>query len=151
MTTATSLAGRHRLDLIGVAALGRARQIVDQALGPGFGLLDAERLDHRADQRLIVDVAGRADAHPALPFWISEILVARDRGRVGPVLGVHDAAQTLAEAEPLALRMAQVGRNALLQDRRGYGLQDARLVGAPQPAGVDRDQHVGRAVQRPRP
>ena len=42
--------------------------------------------------------------------------------------------------------MAQLGRDALLQHRRGHRLQDARLVGAPQPAGVDRDQHVGRAV-----
>ena len=80
------------------------------------------------------------------PFGVGEVLVAGDLARIDPVLGVHDAARALAEPEPLAFRMAQLGRNGPLQHLRGYRLQDARLIGAPQPAGVDRDQHVGRAV-----
>jgi hypothetical protein len=86
-----ALAGRHRLDLIGVAALRRARQVVDQAFRPRLGVLEAVCLDHRRDQRLIVDVGRRADADPAQPLRFGEILVGRDLARIDPILGVDDA------------------------------------------------------------
>jgi hypothetical protein len=39
-------------------------------------------------------------------------------------------------------RLAQVRRDARLEDRRFHRLKKPELLGAPQPAGVDRDQHV---------
>ena len=79
-------------------------------------------------------------------FGVGEILVGLDLALLHPVLGVDDDPQPLADAEPEAVRMAQAGRNALVQNRRRDRLQDAGLLGAPEPAGIDRDQEIGGAV-----
>ena len=114
-----ALAGRHRLDLVGVGALRRTSEVRDQALRPGLGLLEPQTLDHRADQRLVVDIVGGAHADPSPPFGVGEVLVGVDLARVDPVLGIDDDAQPQAEAEPLALGVAQAGRDALVEERRG--------------------------------
>lgn len=45
--------------------------------------------------------------------------------------------------------MAQAGRDPRLQERRPHRLEQALLLGAPEPSGIDRDQQVGRAVGAP--
>src|SRR5574343_609568 len=73
-----AFAGGHGLDLVGVAALGRAGHVVHQALEPGFGGLRADVLEHRAEQAQVVGVGTGAGAEAALVLRVGQFLVGVD-------------------------------------------------------------------------
>ena len=140
-------AGGHALDLVGVAAARRARQVGRDALGPRLGLLRPVGRQQRAHQRLVVDVARSADQQLALPLGIGQVLVVLRRvGRRHLLLVVHDHARTLGEAEPGTVRVAQVRRHRLGQDLGRDRLQQAHLAGALDAAGIGGDQDIARAL-----
>ena len=142
-----ALAGGNALDLVGVAALRVAGEIRFDRLRPLLGLRFAEMVDHRAHQRQVVDVAARARADLSFPARVGELLVGRDLARFHLRLVVGDHARAHREAEPVARRVAEARRDAAVEHRGLHRLEETELVGAPEPAGVDRDQHVGRAAR----
>ena len=79
-----ALAGRHRLDLVGVAALRLAREVRDDALRPGLRLRFADVRDLRGDQRQVVRMAARARADLALVHRIGERLRRSRRPTASP-------------------------------------------------------------------
>ena len=163
-----ALAGRDRLQLVRVATPRLVGEVRAHALRPGLGLLLAQVIDERAHQREVVDAGGRAHANAPVPFRVGEILVRLEFSGpdlclvVGDDPGARRKAEPLAaglaqvfgnsllqrgrEAEPVAVRVAVVGRNARLQHARLERCEHARLLGPPQPADVDGDEHIGRAI-----
>ena len=141
-----AFACRHRFDLIGIAALGVPGHVGDQAPGPGFGGIKAIGFDHRGDERLVIDIRGRANTDLAGPFRIGEILIGGDLGWINPILGVDDGPHPGAEPVPQAVGMAQVFRHRGGQRVRDDRLKEAGVNRACQPAGVDGDEQVGRAA-----
>ncbi|MNT30448.1 hypothetical protein D3C72_1662430 [compost metagenome] len=86
----------------------------------------------------------RADL--ALPLGVGQVFIAGDIAGLDRGLVVGDHAAARREAEPLAIGIAVVGGDARFKhlglDRREH----AGLLGPPQPADIDGDEHVGRAV-----
>ena len=77
---------------------------------------------------------------------VGEVLVVADLLRVDGTLEVEDRPRAHGEGEPQAVRVAQLAGDALHERLRGHRLEEPQLLGAPQAAGVHRDQHVGRAA-----
>jgi hypothetical protein len=88
-------------------------------------------------------VVGGADADLAAEARIGEVLDAGQPLRHAGLAVIHDDAGALGDAEPEALRVAQVGGDAALEHLAAHGLQHAGLLRAGEAGGVHRDQHVG--------
>jgi hypothetical protein len=101
-------------------------------------------LDHRGQERLVVDVAGGPQAEPSLPLRIAQGLVRRELGRLHLLRVVHDGPRSDGEPEPAILRIPEVGRNVGGQLGRVDLRQKAGPRRVPEVAGVDREQDVGR-------
>ncbi len=142
-----ALTRRDRLQLVGIAALGAAREVGDDALGPRFGLRGADARDHRTHERQVVHVRARPDADLALPFRIREILVVANRRGVDRALEVEDGPGANGEREPEALGMAQFPRDSLQEHFRTHRLEEAELLCPPQPPCVDRHEDIGGAAR----
>ena len=102
--------------------LGARAMLLTRPLQPGFGLLRAQVLVHRAEQRQVVRMRARARAQLALVARVGELLVGVDVVRLHGGLVVDDDARARREAEPLrtlaVVLAAQMGRDALVRAPR---------------------------------
>ena len=140
-----ALPGGDGAQLRRVVALGRTMEVGDHARGPGLGRFLAVVLDERTEQGEVVDVAGGAHAHLAVELRICQVFVARDARRQPRLLVVDDHPGALGKPVPVAFRLAQMRRNALIENVGRDRLEDALLMRPPQAPGVDGDEHVRRA------
>ncbi len=107
------------------------------------GLLLAVFGDEAGNQRLLVAVQRIAQAHAAGPFGIGQFLVGRgDVGLVDQFGVVHDRAGPHRQAVPVAVRVAEFGRDGLVECGRFDRLEQALLGGRDEVSGVDGDVHV---------
>ena len=138
----------HGLDLVGVAALGRARHVVHHALEPGLALGVAQALDHGGEQRQVVGVRARAGADQALELGVGQLLVGGHVGGLHAQRVVHDHAGAGRETGPgHAVGCgggAQVGGNGRVQLGGLDRLEQPLAVGRGHARGVDQHDHVGR-------
>ena len=136
----------NRLHIAGVVALGRAGEIRDDAIGPVLRLVGTVMADDRCHQGDIIDVGRGPHADLALMRRIGKVGIAGELLGLAGFLVVDDHPRALGQAEPQTVRMTQIGRNAVGEDIGLDAVQNSRFLGAPEPAGIDRDQDIGRAV-----
>ena len=125
-------------------AVDDGRLVLGPAAHDRLGVGLAVAAGQRGDQRLVVDVARRAQAEAAFPLWVAERLVGGELGRRDLLRVVHDGACAHGEADPAHLGIAQVRGEVGLKLRRVHLLEQTRARGVPEVAGVDGQQHVGR-------
>ena len=140
-----AFAGHDAAQLVGIAALRRARHVRHHPLGPGAGGLGAVILDDRGQQRLVVGVVRRPDADQSLVPGIGQVEIgARRVADLGLV--IEDDPRPLREAEPFVVGILQVAGDAGFQKVAVDGLQHAGLLGPLQPRGVHREQDIGGGI-----
>ncbi len=122
------------------------REVVHPAAHDPLGLRLALRLDHRRDQRLVVDLLRRAQAQLALPLRAGERLVGAERRRVHSLRVVGNRACAHRQPVPASLRVAQVRRHVLVEHLRLHRLQQSALRRIPEFASIHRHQDVGRGI-----
>jgi hypothetical protein len=101
--------------------------------------------DDGGDQRRVVDVLAGPNAHFALPLGVGQVLVG-DAVELHAVFRGVDHAPAHGEAEPVPVGVAVLGGDLLLEHRRLHGLGQPGILGLRETAGIDGEQHVGRAV-----
>ncbi|MCY1303884.1 hypothetical protein D9M70_536120 [compost metagenome] len=101
--------------------------------------------DHRGEQADVVGVLAVAGADLALPLRIGKFFIG-DVVLGDAVLGSVDDAAARGEAEPVAVRIAEMCRDVLADRLVDDRLGDACVLGFGQAADVDRQDHVGRRV-----
>jgi hypothetical protein len=102
--------------------------------------------DHRGDQADIVGVLAVTGADLALPLRVGKLLIG-DLVLCDAVLGRVDDARARGQAEPVAVRIAILGRDVLVDDVALDLLRDAAFLGFRQAGDVDRQDDVGRRVR----
>jgi hypothetical protein len=142
-----AFAGSDRVQLVGVAAFRRSRHVLLHRAGPFLRLGFAQPVDERAHEREVVDVGGGAHADTVVPFRVGERFVAAHLFGLHFRLVVGDDPGAHGEAEPLAAGLAEACGNARVEHRGLHRLEQTELLHPPQAAGVDRDEHVGRAAR----
>ena len=124
---------------------GFCARLALRPLQPFLGLGLAVMGDEGGEQRVVVDVLAGADADLALPLRVGELLVG-DRVLLHALLRGVDHARAHRDAVPVAFRIAVLRRHHLVEHVRLDRLRDAGLHRVLEPADVDGEQHVGRAV-----
>ena len=108
--------------------------------------------DQAGDQRLLVDVRRVPHAQPPLPLGVGELLVGRRHvGDVDPVAGCRRSSGRARSARTRAVRVAELGGDRSVEDRRVDRLEEALFGGGSEVARVDRDVRVGLRSRHPRP
>ena len=99
--------------------------------------------DHGGEHRLVVDVRRGAQAQAVLPPGLAQGLVGRQLLGLDLPGAVHDGAGPDGEAEPAALGIPQVGRDAGHEIGRVHPRQQPGVGRLPEVAGVHGHQDVG--------
>ena len=105
----------NSLDLVAVATLGFAGQIVFQAFQPLLGFGFTMVCDHGGEQGDVVGVLAAPSADTVVPLVVCQLLVGGNLTFFHAVLGHENQAPAGGQGKPLALGMAQVFRNVLFQ------------------------------------
>ena len=126
---------------LAISARRLAAQIGLHAAQPRLGLLGPVMADVGGDQRRVVGMLAGAGADLALELRVGEILVA-DRGHA-QLLGRVDEARAHRQGEPIAVRVAHVGGDRLLQRFRADRLRHALVHEVEHRAHVHVHHHVG--------
>ncbi len=137
-----ALAGGNRLDLAGIAALRRPREIRHDAARPGFRRILAQPVDQFAHQGEIVDIRAGAHADFALEIRAGEvgILIHLFRLHTGRIIDNH--AQPFGQTIPIMVGIAEMFGNALQQDVRLDGLHQAGRLEPVECASIGRNDDV---------
>ena len=102
-------------------------------------------LDHCGQQRLVVNVVGRTNAHLAFKLRVGKVFVASDLARIEVFTVIENNPCALTKAEPQAVRVAHGFGQALVENVRLDALEDAFIFSAPEAASIDGEHDVCRA------
>ena len=144
----TALAAGHCLDLVGVAAFGRARHVGHHAFEESLGLGFPQVLGQCAKQRQVVRVCAGTGTHQPLVFGVGQRLVGADVRTLDLQFVKHNDPGAGGKAEPGGAVgrgcRAQFGRNGSFQRWRLDRHEQAVVVAFPQSGGIHQQNHIGR-------